>query len=170
MAGVAAVATVISTATAVGGAVMQNRATREQNRADRRARQIERRQAALENARQRRLAIAQRRIQMAEQEQSAENQGIMSSSALSGARGALLSDTASNIGFANTQIASNTLRADTIGRGYSRAASLNTFANGLNSIGQAAQSVGTFAARFPDARRNPWGRPQTPEYNPPWAS
>lgn len=150
MAGVAAVATVISTVAGVGSAAAGYRATQEQNKAERRARDIDRRQAALENARQRRLAIAQRRIQEAEIGQLAESQGVAGSSSVAGARGALLSDTASNIGFANTQIASNTLRADTLGRGYGRAAQLQSFGNTLGGIGNASAGFGSFAAQNPN--------------------
>jgi len=150
MAGVAAVATVISTVAGVGSAAASYRATQEQNKAERRSRDIDRRQAALENARQRRLAIAQRRIQEAEIGQLAENQGVAGSSSVAGARGALLSDTASNIGFANTQVASNQLRADTLGAGYARSARLQSFGNTLGGIANTAQGAGTFAAQNPN--------------------
>ena len=149
MAGVAAIATVVSTVAGVGGAVAQNRAIKQQNRAEENARNIDRRQAALENARQRRLAIAQRRIAEAETIQGGENQGAGQSSSVAGAVGALRTQTASNIGFQNTQIASNSLRANTLGAGYAAAARSQSFGNSLQGIATASQNVGTFAAQNP---------------------
>lgn len=149
MAGVAAITTAISTVASLGAGVAQQRAINEQNKAERRSRQLEQRQAALENARRRRQALAQQRIRAAEITQAGENQGIAGSSTVAGARGALVTQTASNIGFSQTQEAFNRNRAATLESGYQSAARFASFGNALGSISTASNRVGSFAAQNP---------------------
>jgi len=91
--------------TAIAGVFAGYKGVQAQNQAQERAAKIQNRQASLENQRRARRAVAQRRIMQADMIQSTETMGARSSSALQGAVGSLQTQTAANIGAANTQLA-----------------------------------------------------------------
>lgn len=135
-------AAVIATVAGVGGAAASNKAAKEQNKANEKARGAEQRTNALENARRTRQAIAERRIREAETVQLGFNTGISQSSNIEGARGALVSDTAGNIGAFNTRIAGSQVQSEKILRGAQDFAKYQGYANTLGAVSSAAGALG----------------------------
>ncbi len=119
----------------VGSSVANIAATNAQNRAQKKTARIERAQAQRENIRNTRRAVQARRRQEADIIAASQSQNQGANSAVTGATGALASQTGSNIGFANTALASSNLQSLTLQRGASRAASLGNIAQGFDAVG-----------------------------------
>jgi hypothetical protein len=107
MATVAAVAGVVSAVAGVAGAVSSSRASKKAEKEQRKQNAIRNRQAQLNNQREIRRSIAQGRVQVAQLEQSGINQGAQGSSIVSGASGAVWTDTATAVGNAKMNMGAN---------------------------------------------------------------
>lgn len=131
---------------AVGSALASGISAHQQASAQKKAARAQRRSAEMENARRARRAIAERRMREAELLQAGASEGIRSSSAIQGAVGSLRTQTAANIGHANTQLAGDMIANRALVRGARRAATFDSIASGMNAIGQ----VGFAFAGRPD--------------------
>ncbi len=117
-----------------------SKSKKEQEKANR----LERGRADLQRSRERRRAIAKRRIQQAQIISSAQASGVAGSSASLGAQSALLTDTAGNIGFAQSQAAAQQ------GIFGARQGSANALFGGQQAVAQNNfnQSLIGFAGQF----------------------
>lgn len=138
----AVTASVVAATAAVGSAVMQTQATKATNRAQERAARIQQRQAELETRRRSRRAIAGQRIARAEMIQATETMGARGSSSLAGATGSLITQTASNIGAAQSSLAADIGINRSLMRGARQAAKYNTYAGAFDVVGSIAGSAG----------------------------
>jgi len=120
----------------IGSAVMQQKAQKEERKAAKEQGRIERRIAEINNARAARRAIAARRQQSAEIQAASANSGtgLESSSAVRGAVGSLVTQTASNIGAANTNTAASFAYQRAGERGADRAARASRYASTFGTI------------------------------------
>lgn len=139
----AATTAIISAVSTTADAVAGNKAAKANNKAQRRSAAIERASAQIENVRRARRAVAARRLQEAELIQAGATEGLRSSSGISGAVGSLRTQTASNIGAANTQLGAQVGISRTLQRGATLAARYGTLSNTFGAIGQASQAIGS---------------------------
>lgn len=128
---IAAIAAVVGT-----GATMM--ATKASNEAQEQASKIQQRQAALENSRRARRAVAERRMMQAELIQNSATQDARTSSSMSGATGSLSTQTAANIGAANTWLAGDVGMNKALISGARTAARWNTVAGVASAAGSIA--------------------------------
>lgn len=126
----------------------QKEARKDQARAQEKANEIEQRRSQISNQRERAKAAAQTQMLVAQNQAAAAGQGYSFSSSLAGSNIGLQSQLSSAIGYQNTLLASNALRADVIQQGENRAARhLNRAAWG-SVVQQGASSASSFG----------WGR------------
>lgn len=122
----------------VVGAGAQFVATQSQVKAQKKEARIQRAISQIEANRRARRAVAERRIQQAEllAQANASNQGV--NSAVSGAVGSLSTQTAANIGAANTRLAAETFQNNVLLRGARRASLFGTIASGAGALSSVA--------------------------------
>lgn len=133
---------------ATGSAVQSNRAAEAQNDQINRAASIERAQARIDNNRRARLAIKATRIQTGQIEATTQNENTGSNSAVTGAIGSLRTQTASNIGAANTQLSAQLGISAALQQGRSdfvkhsgRASTLAGLATTFDTLSQSPQAL-----------------------------
>ena len=143
MAATAAIISAVTATASLGASIAQSQAT---NKAQRDAASIERARAQIQNNREARRAIAARRIQESEIIAASQTQGTRTSSGVSGAVGSLRSDTASNIGAANTDLAASTAQSRILQSGATKATNLGAVAQTF----QSASSLSRTVAQSPD--------------------
>lgn len=113
---------------------VQVRANRVQNETQEKAAEFDRAGARIEAQRQNRKAIADRRVRQAELIAQSQAQNTGGNSAVSGAVGSLSSDTASEIGSANTALAVQLGQSRLLQRGTSEGVRLQNIAGGFDAI------------------------------------
>lgn len=138
----ATTAFVVSGLATAGSAISSYRAASAQNDAQKKEARAQRRTAELENVRQARRAVAAQRLQAAEIEQAAASEGVRSSSGVAGAVGSLQTQTASNIGAANTRLAGQVAANRALVTGARRARRFNTAGDVFAGIGAISQTTG----------------------------
>lgn len=136
-------------ATAVASLGLTAKATYEQNEAQKDAARMQQASARIENMHKARRAVAARRLQQAEMIQATETMGARTSSAMTGAVGSLSSQTASEIGRANTKLASDIGVNNILIRGAERSAKFNTWAGVFNAAGSVLASPRVSNELFP---------------------
>lgn len=119
---------IAATVAAVAGTGATVVAQKKQNEAQEKAAKLQQAGARIENMHRARRAIAERRMMQAELEQSVASQGARTSSSLQGATGSLSTQTAANIGFNNTTLATDIGVNNALVSGAREAARWNTFA------------------------------------------
>lgn len=119
--------------TAVAGTFATYKGQQAQNEAQEKARKFDNRKAQIENARRARRAVAERRMMQAELIQNTETMGARNSSSTLGQVGSLQTQTAANIGAANTQLAGDWGINHALTMGARTAAKWDTVAGGFNA-------------------------------------
>jgi hypothetical protein len=131
----------------VAGAVsaqQQHKAAKAQNKAAERAGNLEKARALSEQNSRNRRAVAQRRQQVAELIAQSQVQNAGGNSAVSGAVGALGSDTASNIGSNQINLAANIGQSTLLQKGQNQALRFNRNAAIAGTISSAASAYGSY--------------------------
>jgi hypothetical protein len=118
--------------TAVAGTAASMQAQAKTNEAQEKARKMQNAGARIEAMHRARRAVAERRMMQAELQQMGETQGARSSSAITGAAGSLSTQTAANIGFMNTQVATDWGINTALTRGARSAARWDTVSGAFN--------------------------------------
>jgi len=141
----------------VAGAAYQQKAQKEQKKAAKEQGRIERRIAEINNARAARRAIAARRQMTAEITAQSANSGtgLEFSSAVRGAVGSLVTQTASNVGAANTNTAASFAYQRAGERGLDRAGRASRYASTFEAVGDIASFGASYMAAKPAEIKDP---------------
>lgn len=145
----AATALFVSAVGTAFSAKQTSEASKETRKAERRKRAVDQRIVRLQTQRRTRQAIAARNKERARLVASAETGGLGTSTGLAGAVGALRTQTAANIGFSNSIIGAQNLRADIGLRGFLNSNKLLARSNlteGVTDIVSSSLTFGSDAA------------------------
>lgn len=134
------------------GGFKQNQANERAGRAlasaTKKSNQVERRLAEIRNARSIEEYVNSIRAQSASNIASAAASDVTSSSALSGANASLMATASGRLGFMNTELAANTLKADYLQQGQDKYNTLSNQANNWGTLANTAGSVGQIAGGY----------------------
>ena len=138
---VATGAAIVGAGAAIGGLVSGVSAGRRRRRQERRQRRLQRRQALVQNIMQRRQGVRQALLQTADLSAMGQARGVASSSAIQGARGAMMSQTGANLGFPQ-QLGQIEARVQGIGSRIARTQEQQQTAQSMVNVGSNLFSTG----------------------------
>ncbi len=126
--------------------VQQAEGAKEQRKENKKKNLIDQRSAEIENQRNARRAIAARRVQAAELTAAGQPGQVRSNSAMQGAIGSLTTQTASNIGFANTMLGAQVASSNAYIRGQNAVSKANSRAAWGNLVSDAGMMMASYGS------------------------